>query len=74
MRKMLRELGRIGGKKGGKARAQRMTPGERREAARKAVLARWAQEKERKPREEAVRSWCSARRSTRAKLATARSR
>ncbi len=51
MRKMLRELGRIGGKKGGKARAQRMTPGERREAARKAVLARWAQEKDRKARE-----------------------
>lgn len=35
-------LGRRGGKKGGPARAAKMTPGERREAARKAVLARWA--------------------------------
>ena len=41
-RKLLQELGRIGGKKGGKARAERMTPEQRREAARKAVQVRWA--------------------------------
>jgi len=34
-------LGRLGGKKGGKARADNMTPEERREAARLAALARW---------------------------------
>jgi hypothetical protein len=36
------ELGRKGGLKGGKARAQKMTAEERREAARKASEARWA--------------------------------
>lgn len=35
-------LGRKGGQKGGKARAAKMTPEERSEAARKAVRARWA--------------------------------
>ncbi len=35
-------LGRLGGKKGGKARAAKMTPEERSEAARRAALARWA--------------------------------
>lgn len=35
------ELGRRGGLKGGKARAARMTPEERSEAARKAAAARW---------------------------------
>jgi hypothetical protein len=35
-------LGRLGGLKGGKARAERMTSEELREAARKAALARWA--------------------------------
>lgn len=34
-------LGRKGGLKGGKARAEKMTTGERSEAARKAALARW---------------------------------
>jgi len=34
-------LGRKGGKKGGPARAAKMTPEERTESARKAVLARW---------------------------------
>ena len=38
-------LGKLGGAKGGRMRAQRMTPEERREAARKAVLARWAKAK-----------------------------
>jgi hypothetical protein len=36
-------LGRRGGLKGGKARASKMTPDERSEAARKASQARWAQ-------------------------------
>ncbi len=35
-------LGRLGGLKGGKARAARMTPAARSASARKAVLARWA--------------------------------
>lgn len=35
-------LGRKGGLKGGKARAAKMTPPERSEAARKAAAARWA--------------------------------
>jgi hypothetical protein len=38
-------LGRRGGKKGGPARAAAMTPEERSESARKAVLARWAKNK-----------------------------
>jgi len=38
-------LGRKGGKKGGPARAAAMTPEERSESARKAVLARWAKQK-----------------------------
>lgn len=36
------ELGRRGGLRGGHARAARMTPEERSEAARKAAIARWA--------------------------------
>jgi len=39
-------LGRKGGKKGGPARAAKMTPEQRQEAARKAVLARWARAKQ----------------------------
>lgn len=39
-------LGRKGGKKGGPARAAKMTPEERSESARKAVKARWAKVKE----------------------------
>lgn len=35
-------LGRRGGLKGGRARADRMTPEQRQEAARKAALARWS--------------------------------
>ena len=34
-------LGRLGGLKGGKARAAKMTPEERRESARRAARARW---------------------------------
>ena len=35
-------LGRLGGKKGGKARAARLTPERRREIAQKAAQARWS--------------------------------
>jgi len=35
------ELGRLGGRKGGKARAEKLTPERRKEIARKAALARW---------------------------------
>lgn len=34
-------LGRLGGKKGGKARAEKMTPEQRSEIARKAAAKRW---------------------------------
>ena len=34
-------LGRLGGKKGGKARAEKLTPEQRQEIARKAARARW---------------------------------
>ncbi len=34
-------LGRLGGKKGGKARAEKLLPEERKEIARRAALARW---------------------------------
>jgi hypothetical protein len=42
------ELGRLGGKKGGRARAQKLTPEERAEIARKAAHARWAHRSEEK--------------------------
>jgi hypothetical protein len=35
-------LGKLGGSKGGKIRAARLSPERRQEIARKAVLARWA--------------------------------
>ena len=35
------ELGRLGGKKGGKARAEKLTKEQRSEIARKAAKARW---------------------------------
>jgi hypothetical protein len=38
-------LGRLGGKKGGKARAEKLTAEERREISRKAAAARWANRK-----------------------------
>lgn len=43
-------LGRLGGLKGGPARAANMTPEERSESARKAVAARWAKAKQSKQR------------------------
>jgi hypothetical protein len=39
-------LGKLGGSKGGKARAAKMTPEERSEAARKAAMARWAKRRQ----------------------------
>ncbi len=38
-------LGRLGGLKGGKARARKLTAEQRRESARKAARARWAKRK-----------------------------
>jgi hypothetical protein len=38
-------LGRLGGKRGGKARAQKLTPEERSAIARHAAAVRWSQEK-----------------------------
>jgi hypothetical protein len=38
------ELGRLGGKKGGKARAAQMTAAEKKERAAKAAAARWGRE------------------------------
>jgi hypothetical protein len=46
LRELARILGRRGGLKGGKARAAKMTPEERSEAARKAVKARWAKKRQ----------------------------
>lgn len=39
--------GRKGGQKGGKARAEKMTPAERSESARRAANARWTEQKSR---------------------------
>ncbi len=41
-----RLLGKLGGAKGGKARAKNMTPEERSESARKAAKARWAKKRQ----------------------------
>jgi hypothetical protein len=41
-------LGKLGGSKGGKVRAARLSPERRSEIARKAVLTRWAKEREKK--------------------------
>ena len=40
-------LGKLGGSKGGKIRAAKLTPEKRSEIARKAVLARWAKARQR---------------------------
>jgi hypothetical protein len=41
-------LGRLGGLKGGKARAKALSPERRQEIAQKAIAARWAKEKKAK--------------------------
>lgn len=43
-------LGRRGGKVGGPARAAKLTPEQKREAARKAALARWSKRQKPKPK------------------------
>jgi len=45
-------LGRLGGLKGGKARTSKLTPEERKELARKAVQARWAKHRKKRPQPE----------------------
>jgi hypothetical protein len=40
-----RRTGRLGGLKGGKARAEKLTPEQRSEIARKAAKARWAKKR-----------------------------
>jgi hypothetical protein len=39
-------LGKLGGQKGGKARAEKLTPEQRSEIAKKAAQARWAKKRE----------------------------
>jgi hypothetical protein len=41
-------LGRLGGRKGGKVRFSKLTPEQRSELGRKAVLARWAKQRKSK--------------------------
>lgn len=45
-------LGKLGGSKGGKIRAAKLTPEKRREIARKAVLARWAKARAKAPQKD----------------------
>jgi len=45
-------LGKMGGSKGGKARAARLSPEERSASAQKAALARWANVKKTKEKKE----------------------
>jgi len=45
-------LGKLGGSKGGKIRATRLSAEQRSEIARKAVLARWAKDKKKKANED----------------------
>jgi hypothetical protein len=44
-------LGKMGGSKGGKSRAARLTPEERSASARKAAIARWANTKKERKKE-----------------------
>ena len=46
-------LGKLGGSKGGKIRAAKLSPEKRREIARKAVLARWAKARKKDTRDNA---------------------
>jgi hypothetical protein len=43
--KAARELGRLGGLKGGKARAEKLSPEERKAIAKKAAQTRWSNKK-----------------------------
>jgi hypothetical protein len=53
-------LGRKGGKKGGLARAAKLTPAQRSESARKAVQARWAKSKAKRSAANIVNKWETA--------------
>jgi hypothetical protein len=44
--KAAQELGRLGGLKGGKARAEKLSPERRKEIAREAARKRWAKDRE----------------------------
>lgn len=46
VRRVMRHLSNLGAAKGGRARAERLSPEERREIARKAARARWARGRE----------------------------
>jgi hypothetical protein len=48
-------LGRLGGRKGGKVRFAKLTPEQRSELGRKAVLARWAKERKSKAAANVIR-------------------
>ena len=48
LRALARELGRRGGLKGGKIRAEKLTSEERKEIARKAAKARWEKRRQQK--------------------------
>jgi hypothetical protein len=48
-------LGRLGGRKGGKIRFAKLTPEQRSELGRKAVLARWAKERKSKSAANVIR-------------------
>lgn len=50
--KAAQELGRLGGLKGGKARAEKLTPKQRSEIAKKAAQARWAKKRQQEESEE----------------------
>ena len=45
-------LGKLGGSKGGKVRAAKLTPEERSESARKAAVVRWARDKKTRRKKE----------------------
>jgi hypothetical protein len=49
-------LGKMGGSKGGKARAAKLSAEQRREIARNAVLARWAKYRKKEAKEKSPRS------------------
>lgn len=49
--KAAQELGRLGGLKGGKARAEKLTKEQRSEIARKAANARWAKKRQQEEEE-----------------------
>lgn len=53
--KAAQELGSLGGKKGGKARAEKLSPERRKEIAREAARKRWAKKREQEEKEQLER-------------------